>query len=81
LSLTLAYPSRGVSPLVLTSIRKPRLHSSSALSASQAALAGWFQSLGVRASGFSIVALMSLAPACRFLYIIMMYVIEPPMLI
>lgn len=37
-------------------------------------LAGLFQSLGVRASGFSIVSIGSLAPACRFLYIIMMCV-------
>lgn len=49
-----------------------------ALPSGQRALAGLFQSFGVRASGFSIVSLESLAPACRFLYIIMMYISAYP---
>jgi Trk-type K+ transport system membrane component len=49
-----------------------------ALPSGQRALAGLFQSFGVRASGFSIVSLPTLAPACRFLYIIMMYISAYP---
>ncbi|KZT30937.1 TrkH-domain-containing protein [Neolentinus lepideus HHB14362 ss-1] len=41
-------------------------------------LAGLFQSLGVRASGFSIVSLGSLAPATKLLYILMMYISAYP---
>ncbi|TFK56780.1 TrkH-domain-containing protein, partial [Heliocybe sulcata] len=41
-------------------------------------LAGLFQSLGVRASGFSIVSLGSLAPATKLLYIVMMYISAYP---
>jgi Trk-type K+ transport system membrane component len=49
-----------------------------ALPTGQRVLAGLFQSLGVRASGFSIVSIGALAPACRFLYIIMMYISAYP---
>ncbi|KAK7687989.1 hypothetical protein QCA50_008359 [Cerrena zonata] len=41
-------------------------------------VAGLFQSLAVRASGFSIVSLASLAPAFQFLCIIMMYIAVYP---
>ncbi|TEB33688.1 TrkH-domain-containing protein [Coprinellus micaceus] len=37
-------------------------------------LAGLFQGLAVRASGFSIVPLASMAPALLFLYVVMMYI-------
>ncbi|EIN11405.1 TrkH-domain-containing protein [Punctularia strigosozonata HHB-11173 SS5] len=44
----------------------------------QRVLAGWFQSLGVRASGFSIVSLNALSPATKLLYLVMMYISAYP---
>jgi hypothetical protein len=43
----------------------PQLTSFTAIPRGQRVLAGLFQSLGVRASGFSIVSIGALAPACR----------------
>ena len=44
------------------------------LSGGQEALAGIFQSVAVRSSGFAIVSMNSIAPGLQFLYVIMMYV-------
>lgn len=41
-------------------------------------LAGLFQGLAARASGFSIVPIASLAPALQFLYVVMMYIAVYP---
>ncbi|GJJ14171.1 hypothetical protein Clacol_008432 [Clathrus columnatus] len=41
-------------------------------------LAGLFQGLAARASGFSIVAVANLAPAVQFLYVVMMYIAVYP---
>lgn len=39
---------------------------------------GLFQSIAVRAAGFQVVSLLSLAPAVQFLYVIMMYISAYP---
>ncbi|EDR09603.1 uncharacterized protein LACBIDRAFT_326076 [Laccaria bicolor S238N-H82] len=41
-------------------------------------IAGLFQGLAVRASGFSIVPIASLAPSLQFLYVVMMYIAVYP---
>ncbi|KAG8907173.1 low affinity potassium transporter [Tulasnella sp. 403] len=49
-----------------------------AIPINQRVLAGLFQSIAVRASGFAIVSLVSLAPAVKFLYLVMMYISAYP---
>ncbi|KAG8907172.1 low affinity potassium transporter [Tulasnella sp. 403] len=44
----------------------------------QRVLAGLFQSIAVRSSGFAIVSLVTLAPAVKFLYVVMMYISAYP---
>jgi len=40
---------------------------------------GLFQSIAVRAAGFQVVSLLSLAPSVQYLYVIMMYISAYPM--
>ncbi|KAK0201093.1 potassium transporter [Desarmillaria ectypa] len=49
-----------------------------AMSTGDKIVSGLFQGLAVRASGFSIVPLASIAPALQFLYVVMMYIAVYP---